>query len=197
MSELRQSGRAGHLARLLIAALLLLGFGGCMRGCTSPRPPLHPNPNMDLQPKYKAQSASAFFYDGMTMRQPVEGTVARGELEADSALAEGRSGDGTFVIDPPIILGEDVLARGKERYGIYCTPCHGDNGNGRGVLFERAQIQAGNLHDPRIVDMPAGELYDVITNGVGLMAGYRYPIKTHDRWAIVAYVRQLQQDGES
>ncbi len=182
--------------RLMALAVMLMVFGGCMRGCTSPRPPIHPNPNMDLQPKYKAQAESAFFYDGMTMRQPVEHTVARGELERDPAIHEGRATDGTFLADIPMTVDAEVVARGAERYGIYCTPCHGAKGDGRGMLYERAQIESGDLvGDPRIANLPAGELFDVITNGKGLMQGYRYPVPLKDRWAITAYVRTLRQGG--
>lgn len=184
-------------SRMIALAMMLMVFGGCMRGCTSPRSPIHPNPNMDVQPKYRAQSESAFFSDGMTMRMPVEHTVARGELDRDPAIYEGRSADGTFVTEIPIVVDPEVIARGAERYGIYCTPCHGAKGDGRGMLYERAQIESGDLvSDPRISNLPAGELFDVITNGKGLMQGYRYPIPPHDRWAIAAYVRTLRQGGE-
>lgn len=168
-----------------------------MRGCSSPRSPIHPNPNMDLQPKYLPQSASAFFYDGMAMRPQVAHTVARGELREDTALWDGVDPSGAFVVANPLEIDETVMARGLERYQIYCTPCHGDNGNGRGALYDRAGVEAGNLSDPRIVDMSEGQLFDVITNGVGLMAGYRYPVPAEDRWAIIAYLRQLQSESGS
>ncbi|HEX9732456.1 MAG TPA: cytochrome c, partial [Thermoanaerobaculia bacterium] len=87
---------------------------------------------------------------------------------------------------------EAVLDRGHQRYEIYCTPCHAANGNGKGMLWDRAQIQAGDLRQERLAQAPEGELFDVVTNGLGLMQGYRYPIPARDRWAIVAYVRELQ-----
>jgi mono/diheme cytochrome c family protein len=87
---------------------------------------------------------------------------------------------------------EAILARGRERYEIYCTPCHGANGKGRGMLWERAQIAAGDLSQERLVAAPDGELFDTVTNGLGLMQGYRYPIPAADRWAILAYVREIQ-----
>lgn len=171
---------------LLVASVLLVG---CMRGSTSSRPPIHPNPNMDHQPKYRAQAESAFFYDGATMRPPVEGTVARGELFEDTALYEGKDEAGDFVTAIPVAVD---VERGRERYEIYCTPCHGATGNGRGVLWERAQIESRDLHEERLVAAPDGQLFDVVTNGLGLMQGYRYPIPAKDRWAIIAYVRELQ-----
>jgi hypothetical protein len=160
-----------------------------MRGSTSSRPPIHPNPNMDHQPKYRAQAESAFFYDGATMRPPVLGTVARGELFEDTALYEGKDEAGEFVTSIPVEVDEE---RGRQRYEIYCTPCHGATGNGRGVMWERVQIESRDLHLERIVAAPDGQLFDVITNGLGLMQGYRYPIPAEDRWAIIAYVRKLQ-----
>lgn len=178
--------------KLFILATCLVGLGGCMRGCTSSRPPIHPNPNMDRQPKYIAQSASDFFYDGSAMRQPIAGAVARGELFADTVFHTGQDEAGSFVARGPLAVDEKVMARGEERYNIYCQPCHGGRGNGRGVLFDHG-IVAADLHDPRFVDMPDGQMFDVITNGLGLMAGYKYPVPPHDRWAIIAYVRKLQE----
>jgi hypothetical protein len=153
---------------------------------------------MDNQPKYRAQAASAFFYDGATMRPPVEGTVARGELREDVALWEGKDEAGNHVSANPLTAGvsgdelEAILVRGHQRYEIYCTPCHASNGKGRGVLWERAQIEAGDLNQERLVGAPDGELFDTVTNGLGLMQGYRYPIPARDRWAIIAYVREIQ-----
>lgn len=183
-----------RISVLWMAGLLVLAAGACTRGAKSPRPPIHPNPNMDVQPKYMPQAASAFFYDGATMRPPVEGTVARGELRFQDAVYTGRQG-GAYVTANPLAGEAGMVERGKERYGIYCTPCHGERGEGRGVLFERAGVESGNLHDQRIVDYPDGQIFDVVTNGLGLMAGYRYPIPPEDRWAIIAYVRQLQEEG--
>ena len=181
----------------LALAFLLLAFSGCWRGATSPRPPWHPNPNMDNQPKYLPQAASAFFYDSATMRPPVEGTVARGELHEDTAFYTGLEAGGEFVAAMPIDADEALIERGRERYGIYCAPCHHRRGNGKGILWDRAQIQSTDLHEERLRNAPDGELFDVITNGLGLMSGYRYPIPPGDRWAIIAYVRRLQNEAGS
>lgn len=184
------------LTTLAVGVVLVLS--GCTRGSTSSRPPIHPNPNMDSQPKYRAQASSAFFYDGATMRPPVEGTVARGEMREDLTFFEGKDEAGVHLAANPHTAGksgeelEAILARGHERYEIYCTVCHASNGNGRGALFDKAQIEAGDLSQERLVDAPDGELFDVVTNGLGLMQGYRYPIPTEDRWAIIAYVREIQ-----
>ncbi|MEE8524108.1 MAG: cytochrome c [Thermoanaerobaculia bacterium] len=182
--------------RLLALALILLPLGGCMRGCTSSRPPIHVVPDMDHQEKYRAQAASPFFFDGATMRLPVAGTVARGELFEDVALMTGKDEAGEFVANP-LPVDEALVLRGKERYGIYCAPCHSDRGDGKGMLWDRAQIDARDLREQRLIDMPDGEIFDTVTNGLGLMQGYRYPIPADDRWAIIAYVRELQRGSDS
>ncbi len=178
----------------LFLVAILFAATGCWRGATSPRPPWHPNPNMDNQPKYRPQAASAFFYDGATMRQPVAGTVARGQLHEDTARYTGRDANGELVASIPIDVD---LERGRERYDIYCAPCHHQLGNGRGILWDRAQIPSADLREQRLRDVPDGQIFDVVTNGLGLMSGYKYPIPPEDRWAIVAYVRQLQSEAGS
>ena len=180
--------------RLLLVAVLVLA--GC-RGMTSTKPPIHPNPNMDQQPKARPQSESDFFYDGANMRAPVPGTVARGELREDRAYFEGKDAAGADVAHSPVESTPERLARGADRYGIYCQPCHDERGEGKGVLSERAKVPTANLMDKRVVDLPDGAIFDTITNGKGLMASYRYPVVAHDRWAIIAYVRQLQQERQA
>ena len=151
---------------------------------------------MDNQPKYEAQAASDFFYDGKTMRTPVEGTVAQTdtplELLETVGYETGLNEDGTFITTNPVSVDDALIARGANRFGIYCEPCHDKRGTGRGILFERGGVPTTSLHEPRLLEAVDGQIFDTITNGVGLMPGYRYPIHTHDRWAIVAYVRTLQ-----
>jgi mono/diheme cytochrome c family protein len=175
---------------VLLAALLSLA--GCVRGCTSSRPPIHVNPNMDLQPKYQAQEASQFFYDGATMRPPVPGTVALDDPIEETVLDTGKDETGAFVAASPVAVDDALLARGEERYGIYCAPCHTDTGNGQGILFERGKVPTADLAAEKYRVMADGQIFDTITNGFGLMAGYRWPIGAADRWAIVAHVRKLQ-----
>jgi len=186
---------ARHL-RFLLLFLALAGTLGCVRGCTSRRPPIHVNPNMDDQPRYEAQAASEFFADGMTMRPEVPGTVARhaGPMTqwADPVFTTGFNADGTPADRNPVLADDTLLARGRERFNIYCAPCHDKRGTGRGILFKRANIPTTSIHLERVRNAADGTLFDVITNGVGLMPGYGYPIQARDRWAIVAYVRQMQ-----
>jgi len=174
-----------------LGAVLLLP--GC-RGMSSPFSPIHLNPNMDYQERYDPQEASAFFYDGMAMRQPIAGTVARGQLDIDHRLLHGRDDEGYFLDVSPIATTDSVLERGRSRYTIYCQPCHDERGTGQGILFERASTPTASLHEERIAAYNDGRMYDVITNGVGLMAGYRYPLSVEDRWAVVAWVRALQEE---
>jgi hypothetical protein len=177
----------------VVVLMSLAGLAGCARGCTSSRPPIHLNPSMDDQPKVRAQSASEFFYDGASMRQPVPGTIPIGGLKEDAAFFTGKGADGQFVTTIPMNVDEAVLERGRQRAAIYCQPCHDARGDGRGILFQRGNVPTASFHQEKILQYTDGQIFDVITNGSGLMAGYRWPIPPADRWAIVAYVRDLQR----
>lgn len=191
----RPSQRPAGQIRVLILCAGLLLTAGCVRGCISRQPPIHLNPNMDRQPKYLAQSRSHFFYDGASMRVPVEGTVARGELWEDESIYIGVDLEGEFVANP-FPAEPEFLERGRKYYRIYCTPCHAKSGNGESMLKAKAGVQTANLLEDRIREMPDGQIFYVISVGFGLMSGYQYPIQVRDRWAIVAYVRQLQEGNE-
>lgn len=180
--------------RNLALALALLALSGC-RGCTSSRPPVHLNPNMDVQPRYEPQAASAFFYNGQEMRPPVPGTVARGELRNltnDSPFWTGKDAGGAFVTAIPMAVDDAVRARGKQRFEIYCGACHDKHGDGKGILYERGKVPTPSFHTDRLRQMPDGQIFDTITNGFGLMPSYRYPIPVSDRWAIIVHLRELQ-----
>jgi mono/diheme cytochrome c family protein len=180
-----------------LALTAVIGLTGCARGCTSSRPPIHLNPSMDDQPKVLAQTASPFFYDGQSMRQPVPGTVPIGGLKEDVAFFTGKGADGQFVATIPAAApGTDDAARlerGRQRYVIYCQPCHDARGDGKGILFQRGNVPTASFHQEKILKYPDGQIFDVITNGFGLMSGYRWPIPPADRWAIIAYVRELER----
>jgi mono/diheme cytochrome c family protein len=177
----------------IVLALASVVSSGCARGCTSSRPPIHLNPSMDNQPKARAQAASTFFYDGAAMRQPVPGTMAIGGLKEDTPFFTGKSADGQFVASIPVSVDERTVERGRDRYRIYCQPCHDARGDGKGILFQRGNVPTASFHQEKIQQYQDGRIFDVITNGFGLMAGYRWPIAPADRWAIVAYVRELQR----
>jgi len=182
---------------LVLAVLPLLALAGCARGCASRRPPIHLNPNMDRQPKYRPLAESAFFGTGSTSQIPPEGAIAQGELPEDESFSTGRSFFGGYIINSPLGTAPDVVARGRDRFAIYCVPCHGTAADGRGKLYQRSGVESKNLLDERIRAMPDGRIFEVATDGQGLMQGYRFPISTRDRWAIVAYVRELQRESST
>jgi mono/diheme cytochrome c family protein len=195
----RRSFSGGGRTRLVLGALAFtsLFVAGCARGCTSSRPPIHLNPSMDDQPKVRPQSASTFFFNGASMREPVPGTVPIGGLKEDGAFFTGMGADGQFVKTIPHPVDDALVERGRQRYGIYCQPCHDARGDGRGILFQRGNVPTATFHQEKIRNYPDGQIFDVITNGVGLMPGYRWPVPPADRWAIVAYVRELQRDRQA
>lgn len=211
---------------LFITVTLAVALGAC-RGEVSSDPPITPLRNMHFQQRYNSQATSRFYSDHRTMRTPPLGTVARfpgganpsyhafsigrDETFDDEALHEGHEpGSTTYVTSIPSSVAQSfggadaMLAHGRERFDIYCTPCHGELGDGRGPVYLRSQPHAlnepppytypqpANLHDERLRHIPDGQLYATVRNGVRNMPGYAAQIPTNDRWAIVAYVRALQ-----
>jgi mono/diheme cytochrome c family protein len=184
---------AGTRCALGALALTSLFTAGCARGCTSSRPPIHLNPSMDDQPKVRTQTSSDFFYNGASMREPVPGTVAIDGLKEDTAFFTGKGADGQFVATIPVTMNDTVLERGRQRYVIYCQPCHDARGEGKGILFQRGNVPTASFHQEKILKYPDGQMFDIVTNGMGLMPAYRWPIPPSDRWAIIAYVRELER----
>lgn len=146
---------------------------------------------MAQQPYYDPYEASEFFADGQSARVPVEGTVARGHLRNDDHLWTGRV-DGQLVNTYPFEITEQVLERGRERYDIYCTPCHGEAGLGNGIVVRRGYRTPPSFLDPKFADLPVGHYVDVMTNGFGAMPTYASQVRPEDRWAIAAYIQALQ-----
>jgi mono/diheme cytochrome c family protein len=173
--------------------MVAAGFSGCGRGRPSKRTPIHINPNMDEQEKYKAQEESKFFADGATMRTPVAGTVARGWLHENTEYYSGKNEKGEYIAKIPAEINMQLLQRGHERYDIYCAPCHSRVGDGRGIMISRGYVPPPSFHQNYIREMKDGYFFDVITNGVRNMPGYGHQVKVADRWAIVAYLRALQR----
>ena len=190
---------------LILAALSVIPFGlfADARAGTSKKPPYHVVPNMDFQAKYKPQRMNHFFDDddGRAMRLPVEGTIAVGELRDDAHLYQGLDGGAMARTFPESIeINADTMARGKRQFGIYCTPCHGQTGNGEGMVHQRAfALQEGtwvkptNLANADIIAKPVGEIFKTITNGIRNMPAYARQITPEDRWAIILYLRALQR----
>ena len=177
-----------------VGALLGLVVVTACQGQPSEDPPIHPNLNMDFQTKYRPQKKNEFFEDGRSERLPVAGTIAQGNLKEDTSLHFGKSGE-AFVSKIPVRITQGLVERGQERFNIYCAVCHGKTGQGNGIVIQRnaGMLRPPNFHEDRLVNMPAGQIYDAILNGVrGNMPSYGYAIPVQDRWAIVAYVQALQ-----
>ncbi len=193
---------------LVCLATVPLALVSRARSKTSTKPRVHLFQDMDNQPKYKTQSPSPIFADGRSMRPPVAGTVARGHLEGDDHYDRGftmsKEGDAWSVsyfkgFPEQVVVDDALLQRGQERFLIYCSPCHGADGLGNGMVHVRAtelkQASNGWTQPTDITtlgDREAGHLYNTIRNGIRTMPGYAAQIPTADRWAIVAYVRALQ-----
>jgi hypothetical protein len=165
-------------ARLLLAAVVLLGAAGCRQ-------------DMHDQPKYRPFRGSTLFEDGRSARPLVAGTVARGQLREDDVYFTGKRGR-DFVSELPVKLTPELLARGRERFQIFCSPCHGRTGRGDGMVVQRGFKAPSSYHVDRLRAMPVGYFYDVMTNGFAAMADYSAQVPPADRWAIAAYIRVLQ-----
>ena len=177
--------------------------------------------DMQDQPKMKPFRSSNFFADGLSARQPVEGTVARGHMRTDTALFTGKknknltntaavaeaatpatqsaesapTGQNAYPDDVetfPFPITEATVIRGRERYDIFCSVCHGKTGHGDGMIVRRGFRRAASFHDDRLRAAPVGHFFDAITNGWGAMPSYAPQIPAQDRWAIIAYIRALQ-----
>lgn len=164
---------------MTILGLLVLG---ALAGCRQ---------DMFDQPRYKPLAKSDFFADGRASRPPVPGTIARGHLNEDEHLYTGKV-NAQLVATFPFPVDRKVLDRGRERYNIYCTPCHDPLGNGNGLIVRRGYKAPPSLHIDRLREAPAGHFFDVMTNGLGAMPDYSAQVPVRDRWAIVAYIRALQ-----
>ncbi len=187
---------------LVAAGITAAAITSCKPGDVSRQTPIHINPNMDSQEKYKAQSESKFFDDGRTMRTPVAGTVAHGSFIADITVAEGKDAAGSFVKEIPSLAAigfkgdmKAFLERGQNRFAISCVPCHGAVGAGNGIVAQKGYPGVANLIDPvTAARLTPGDIYSAIKNGVnkGNMRKFDAELSVSDRWAVTAYVRFLQ-----
>lgn len=180
---------------LTIAAVAVpVLLAGC-RGQKFEHQPVHPNMNMDQQRRFEAQEKNPFFADGRSMRMPVEGTVARGNLREDKAYYQGINPDSSFVAEIPVEVTRSFLERGQKQYNIYCTPCHGLTGDGQGIIMtgQYGFVPAPSYHQDRLRNVEDGYLYSTISNGIRNMPSYAHQVEVEDRWAIVAYIRALQR----
>ncbi len=149
--------------------------------------------NLKSGTKIKPLTQSQFFSDGQSSRQPPAHSVAYEDLRVDTLLFAGRNPDGTLATQMPWPVNERVLARGRVEFMAICANCHGADGYGGGIVVRRGFPAPPSYHEERLRDAPVGHLYDVITNGYGVMYPLKSIVDVNDRWAIVAYVRALQR----
>jgi len=160
-------------------ALTVLFLSGCRQ-------------DMHDQPKYIPLRGSDFFSDGRSARPLIEGTVARGYLKEDTKFYTGKENN-LPIKEFPLPVTMELLQRGQNRFNIYCSPCHGQIGNGLGMIVRRGMRRPPSYHIDRLRQQPIGYFYDVMTNGFGAMYDYSAQVEPKDRWAIAAYIRVLQR----
>src|SRR5215469_15628465 len=173
-----EHGRRAPIACLALALMAVVSVSGCRL-------------DMHLQPKYLPYAPTQFFHDGRSERQPVEGTVARGQLRLDELLYTGRE-NGVESNRFPFPMTRADLERGRERYNVFCTPCHDYTGSGNGMIVQRGFPHPPSYHIDRLRNAPVGHFFGVMTSGFGEMYSYGSRIDPADRWRIAAYIRALQ-----
>lgn len=190
-------------AIFVVCIAVVVGVLG-LRGSHSRKTTLYIFPDMEWQMKLRPQKPDNFFANGLSSQLPVPGTIARGEPIAtragliypyqDSPVNTGREvGKTNFVELNPLPITAELIQRGQQRFNINCSPCHGQLADGNGITKKiGAMLVVANLHDKRIVEMPDGEIFYVITNGRNNMGAYGPSVTVPDRWAIIAYLRALQ-----
>jgi len=186
-------------AFLVILTISIAGF----RGRISTKPPVEVFPDMDRQAKYKPEAASPFFADGRADRPLPAGVVARGRsvaadpacLGADGFLDRGKNAQGEWArgFPPELALDARLMARGRDRYTIYCAPCHGALGDGQGITRGYGMATTATYQDDRIRAMAEGEIFNTITHGKNTMLAYGDKLDPRDRWAVIAYLRALER----
>ncbi len=188
-------------------ALIPLAIAAKARNSKSSEPHYHIFPDMDFQPKFKSDQPNDLFADGRSNRGEIDGTIPRGSLNADDVFYRGLEGGDwthgfpkTYPDGREFVIDDKLVKRGQNRFNIYCTPCHGYDGNGNGAVPQRVKLNGGawaarNLVDPKadVIRMPNGQLFNTISNGYNTMMGYGAQIPQSDRWAIVIYVRALER----
>jgi cytochrome c553 len=176
--RLTSTHRPRRLATAGLVAMLAMTAAACRQ-------------DMHDAPKLEPLEGSTFFADGRASRQLVANTIARGHLKEDKLLHTGRDGE-TLSETFPFPVTEGVVARGRERFNIYCSPCHARTGEGNGMIVQRGYKQPPSFHEERMRVMPAGYFFQVMTNGFATMPSYALQVSPEDRWAIAAYVKALQ-----
>jgi len=178
-ADVVRPAKAGRYVSALIVVIMIALTGSACRQ------------DMHDQPKYTPLRSTPFFGDVRSARPLVAGTVARGQLHEDPFLETGKIGNADATVFP-FPVDEAVMARGRERFEIFCTPCHGRIGTGDGMIVRRGYRRPPTYHDDRLRNAPIGHFVDVMANGFGAMPDYSDQIGARDRWAIAAYIRALQ-----
>jgi mono/diheme cytochrome c family protein len=183
-------------ALLILILFSMSVFTGCRSQRTEKRP-FHLNPNLDWQAKYKEQSLSLNPPDGTipwgNQKSFSDSNTRKDYIKTDQALYFGRNNDGSWVSKVPMKVDVALMDRGQERFNIYCAACHTRTGDGTKSQISKRGWVIPNLLQDLTVKRSDGELFDIISNGVRTMPGYRKQVSEQDRWAIVAYLRALQQ----
>ena len=175
---IRESGLGRSSVHAVVVAAACLALVGCRQ-------------DMHDAPSYDPLQGTAFFANGAASRTLVANTVARGQLRTDEHLYTGKV-NGQAATEFPMPITDEVMARGQERFNVYCSPCHGRTGQGDGVIVQRGFRAPPSYHEERLRNAPVGYFFDVMTNGFGAMQDYSAQVTVNDRWAIAAYIRALQ-----
>jgi hypothetical protein len=176
--EITGSTRPWRALVLLLAAAGLLMLAGCRE-------------DMQNQPKFIPLRENSFYPDRASARPVVEGTIARGQLESDPLLYTGKV-DGKEANELPFAMTRQDMERGRERFNIFCSPCHSQLGDGNGMIVQRGFKKPPSYFEPRLLQAPVGHFFNVMTNGWGAMGDYSSQVPVADRWRIAAYIRALQ-----
>ena len=163
-------------------AVLIAAAGLALAGCRQ---------DMHDAPSYDPLQGTEFFSNGAASRTLVANTVARGQLRTDEHLYTGKV-NGQVATEFPMPITNEVMARGQERFNVYCSPCHGRTGQGDGMIVQRGFRAPPSYQEERLRNAPVGYFFDVMTNGFGAMQDYSAQVTVNDRWAIAAYIRALQ-----
>lgn len=186
---------------LVLVALTLIPLGGLIvaRHGVQDAPRIQVVYDMDQQDKFRSQTSTDLFEDGRTMRKWVDGTVARGQMRETAVVADGKTGE-AWVANIPVAVDATSIARGREKFEVYCAPCHGLAGRGDGLVHRRASSLGEATWTPptdittdAVAAQPAGQIYATITNGIRNMPSYAPQLSVQDRWDVVSYVRALQR----
>jgi len=178
-ADVVRPAKAGRYVSVLIVVIVIALTGSACRQ------------DMHDQPKYTPLRSTPFFGDVRSARPLIAGTVAQGQLHEDPFLETGKIGNADATVFP-FPVDAAVMARGRERFEIFCTPCHGRTGTGDGMIVQRGYRRPPTYHDDRLRNAPIGHFVDVMANGFGAMPDYSDQVNARDRWAIAAYIRALQ-----